>query len=69
MSGPFCIGLPLSPTHLFVVADTDAVMRRLERLDRTELVKIMNRSIVTAASKYVYGVDSSHLPLAEKWLR
>jgi hypothetical protein len=67
--GRCLIVLPLSPTMLFLICNTEREMQMLRSMRPSRLVKGVNRWSVLDAADRVYGTGTHHLPLAEKFLR
>jgi hypothetical protein len=53
------IVLPLSPSHLFVAANSDQVIREIATIHARDLSAQMNDFIVRQAKRYVYAADES----------
>ena len=60
------LALPLSPTMLFVAANTQEMMNELRATGQHDLVRNCNRWTVRHAVKYVWAQDHSHDELIEQ---
>jgi hypothetical protein len=60
------LALPLSPTMLFVAANTQEMMDELRAMGSHDLVRNCNRWTVRHAVKYVWAQDHSHDDLIEQ---
>lgn len=67
-SGPFTVVLPISPTKLLTVCDSERTQRGLRELPGNVLLDRINRAVISQAAQYVYGVDNRHLTLVEELL-
>jgi Protein of unknown function (DUF4238) len=63
------LGVPLSPTHLFVAANDIELIRRLAAQRTKDTVRNANNMFVRLAVQNVYGNTDSHLAFVEKRLR
>jgi hypothetical protein len=66
ISGAFAVYLPISPTKLFLACDSEATEARLRQLTAEVFLDRVNRTVVTTASNFVYGLDDQHLSLVEQ---
>jgi hypothetical protein len=57
------IAIPISPHHLFVATNDETLVPRLRAMKHTDVVKQMNKTVVSQARQYVWGKDFSHLAL------
>ncbi|MGB3024420.1 DUF4238 domain-containing protein [Paradevosia shaoguanensis] len=62
------VAIPISARKLFVAANSRDYMRRAASAPRKQLAKEMNRLVVSAASKYVYGENDRSLAFVQKWI-
>jgi hypothetical protein len=70
LGDPAClIGVPLSPTHLFVAANDIRQIRRLADQSARDTVRNSNKLMVELAVQNVYGCSEGQLSFVEKWLR
>ncbi|WP_315805504.1 DUF4238 domain-containing protein [Bradyrhizobium sp. SZCCHNS3002] len=53
--------IPISPTTLFVAANSPKIEKRLKDMDIDKLVVAVNDRVAKQAVDYVYGIDNSHL--------
>jgi len=68
VEGQCIIVLPLAPRKLLVISNDIGRAERLSRLRSNDLVKMVNRAVVTYARKYVYGTGGHHRQFVEKYL-
>ncbi len=67
---PACLmGVPLSPTHLFVAANDIRQIQRLAAQPVRDTVRNSNKLMVELAVQNVYGCSEGQLSFVEKWLR
>jgi hypothetical protein len=67
---PACLlGVPLSPTHLFVAANHVEQLRKLSAQKANDTVRNGNNLMVRLAVENVYGCTDRHLAFVEKRLR
>ena len=59
------IALPIGPKLLFIAARGNWFAERLRRSDPTRVVKEMNRTVVSQARRYVWGVDDRQLQFVQ----
>jgi hypothetical protein len=70
LGNPSCLlGVPLSPTRLFVAANDVAQLRRLAAQKPNDTVRNANALMVKLAIQNVYGSTDGHLAFVEKRLR
>jgi len=70
LGDPACVlGVPLSPTHLFVAANHIEQLRRLHLQSSDDTVRNSNNLMVKLAVENVYGSSDNHLVFVEKRLR
>ena len=60
------IALPVAPKLLFLAANSEEFPKALSRRSDTEIVKQMNRTIVTQAREFVWGSNDSQLGFVSK---
>lgn len=58
--------LPIGPRWLFVAVPDNYTASLLKQRPATQLVKEVNKQVVTHAVKYVYGANERQLPFIEK---
>jgi hypothetical protein len=63
------LGVPLSPTHLFVAANDIMQIRRLAAQSARDTVRNSNKLMVQLGVQNVYGCTEGQLSFVEKWLR
>jgi hypothetical protein len=62
------VPLPISPRHLFIGAHEPATIRALRSQRVDDLVRTVNRYVVTRARLYVYASDTSQRRFIENWM-
>jgi hypothetical protein len=60
------IALPIGPKMLSVAGRDDTWARRLANANPTRVVKSVNLAVVSAARKFVWGVDDGQLGFVRK---
>lgn len=63
------IAVPLSPSHLFVAANSTAQLFMLAARGPSDIIRNMNRLMVMLAVQNVYGRIEGHLAAVEEGLR
>lgn len=53
--------IPISPTQLFILTNSNEVQRLINRWDESDLVRIVNDRVAGQAIKYVYGTNDRQL--------
>jgi Protein of unknown function (DUF4238) len=70
LGDPACLlGVPLSPTRLFVAANDIRQLRKLAAQPLRDTVRNANNLVVRQAVRNVYGVTDGHLAFVDKRLR
>lgn len=62
------IAIPVSPTMLFVAANNPKLGDAVGGDNPTKIVKLMNKTVVSKASEYVWGKDDSQLNFVRKYM-
>jgi hypothetical protein len=60
------IAFPISPRTLFLASNDSTLAGRIAHGDHTKAVKLMNKTVVSQAREFVWGVDDSQLPFVQK---
>lgn len=60
------VWVPISPTKLFVAANSPAELDRLCRIKPREIVRRVNQTIVGRARRFVWAQDKSQTPFIQK---
>jgi hypothetical protein len=60
------IALPIGPRMLFLASNDETLAGRVSRGDHTKAAKLMNKTVVSQAREFVWGVDDSQLPFVQK---
>ena len=60
------VAFPISPDMLFLASNDETLARFLSDADHTKAAKTMNKTVVSQARKFVWGVDDRQLPFVQK---
>jgi Protein of unknown function (DUF4238) len=62
------IALPVSPSILFLAARGPGLARSVARWKHTDLVKMLNKAIVSQARQFVWATDDSQLEFVRRYI-
>jgi Protein of unknown function (DUF4238) len=62
------IAFPIGPRTLFLASNDPTLARRVSRGDHTKAAKLTNKTIVSQAQEFVWGVDDSQLQFVQKYM-
>ena len=60
------IAIPISPDTLFLASNDATLAGRIASGDHTKAAKMMNKTVVSQACEFVWGVDDSQLAFVQK---